>query len=544
MFYRWAFVSAALCAAPPPKVESVFPVSGQPGSSFAAQIRGSNLRDAYAVWFEGAGAAAEILKIEADPKRKNAEIAFVTVRLAAGFTKASFRAVTPGGVSNALLLSSHPEEAVLEQAAAHDIAAQAQRIARLPAAIHGRIGESGEVDFYSIRVEAGESWTFETVSSEALDPSIGIYRPGGSWFDSERPIRIAFSDEAVSYPNLTTEVSLTHRFEKAGEYFLRVNGFWGHGGPGQEYTLRIHQGPARSAEKANDWTERSWTRSLTTDRMTELAARAAPAAAKPIPIVDADAEPSQVPVVPPAIPVPALVTGAIERPGDVDRVRFSAKEGDKLAFEIETPETTLPLMNPYLRVLDSDGVEAFTNVFSNVNSNGNASKQIRPKTMFSFPRGGDFILEIRDITAAYGDAGMKYKVLVRPQLGHMGEVKIAADALNLEVGKASKLSVVTDQEEGYEGFVILSIDGLPDGVRAMPATEVEPDSPPQESMAKRERFATKSQKATIVLAPGDAAPLTRLPVVGRVHAQPVVGGKLGARIFVKEIPIMVVKGGA
>jgi len=104
--------------------------------------------------------------------------------------------------------------------------------------------------------------------------------------------------------------------------------------------------------------------------------------------------------------------------------------------------------------------------------------------------------------------------------------------------------VITDQEEGFDGFVILSVEGLPEGVRATPGTEVEPDSPPQESMGKRERFTTKSQKATLILFADPAAASMKTPVVGRVFAQPVIKGKLGDRIFVKAIPIFVVKGAA
>jgi len=537
------FLALAALAAPP-KTESIYPVSGRPGTEFDAQIRGTNLREAYAVWFETPGANAEIARVETDSTRKNAEILHVRFKLDPTFQRGTFRIVGPNGLSNALPIASHAEPTIPEAAGARDLPALAQRIESLPAAIQGRIGESGEVDYYAIRVQAGETWTFETIASEALDAAISIYKPGGSWFDPDRPKRIAFTDEPVSYPDLTTEASLRHKFETAGEYFVRVNGFWGHGGAGQEYTLRIHKGEPAKPEKKTRWAERSWTREVTPDRMTALQARALPKKEKPIPIVDADAEPREVPVAPAAIPLPALVTGAIERPGDIDRVKFSVKEGDRLAFEIETPEKTLPLLNPYLRIVDADGVEAFTNIIANVNSNGNASKQIRPKTQYSFPRAGEFTLEIRDITAAYGDPSMRYKVLVRPQVPHMGEVKIAVDELNLEAGKAGKLSVITDQEEGFDGFVILSVEGLPGGVRATPGTEVEPDSPPQESMAKRERFTTKSQKATLILFADPAAASMKTPVVGRVFAQPVVKGKLGDRIFVKAIPIFVVKGAA
>jgi hypothetical protein len=251
-------------------------------------------------------------------------------------------------------------------------------------------------------------------------------------------------------------------------------------------------------------------------------------------------------VEPPVIHLPALVVGTVEHAGDIDRVRFSVKEGDRLAFEVETPDKTVPLMNPYLRVVDSEGVEALTNIYSRINANGNISKQIHPKTQYAFPRDGDFTLEIRDITASYGDRRMRYRVLVRPQVPHLGEVHVAQDRLNLVAGEAQKLSVVTDQEEGYDGYAVLSVEGLPEGVRAVMATEVEPDSPPPFNEGKKERFTTKSQKATFVFLSEPDAPATSVPVKGRIYAQPVVKGKLGPRILAKELWIMVLRqpGGA
>jgi hypothetical protein len=541
-------------APPPPKTDSVFPLGGTPGSTFQAVVRGSGLKGAHAVWFEGEGASAKVIGVEAEPgpadaKRKPADLLRVEFHLDSALRgQRSFRVLTPGGVSNALSLHAHPEPTLLEAAGSRDLPRQAQPIPSLPVAIHGRIAEVGEVDYYSFRVAAGEELTFTTLSSDALDPGLSLYKLTGSWFDPDRPTRLAFTDEPVSFPNLPTEAHLRYRFPAAGEYLVRVNGFWGHGGAGQEYTVRIARGDiAPEPSAAKGWAERRWTRPLSPDRMSQLWSRALPslaAAAKPVPVVDADAEPTTVPVEPQRIQLPTLVTGMIERPGDIDRVRFTAKEGERLVFEIETPDKTIPLINPYLRVIDADGVEAFTNIYSQVNSNGNASKQIQPKTQFSFPRGGEFTLEIRDITASQGDQKMRYKLMVRPQVPHMGEVKVNVDCLNLEAGKAQKVSIVTDQEEGFEGYVIVSMEGLPEGVRAVPATEVDPDSPPQPATGKRERYSTKSQKATLVLAPDAAAPATSAPVIGRIYAQPVVKGELGTRILVKEIPVMVLRGAA
>jgi hypothetical protein len=537
---------------PAPKIESIYPLSAMRGSTVTAVVRGTNLRHAREFWFEGAGVSGRVLAWEAeagDSKAKKADLLRVELSIDAGFSGSErrFRVIAPGGISNALAVHIHNERVFQERSEPHDVAARAQPVGQLPVAVQGQISQVGEVDYYSFHARAGEEISFRTFSSAALDPAVTVYKLTGSWYDPNRTTRLAFSDEPVSYPGLTTEAALRYRFAETGEYLVRVNGFWGHGGPGQAYTLLI--GPAGQPEKAHPtkkrgWTERSWTRSLDENRMNALWARAQPAMAEKaelVPVVDADAEPLAAPVKPRVISLPSLVVGTIERPGDIDRVRFSVKEGERLAFEVETPDKTVPLMNPLLRIIDADGVEALTNVYSIVNSNGNVSKQIQPKTQYSFPRAGDFTLEIRDITASYGDPSMKYKVMVRPQVPHLGEVHIDDDCLNLAAGKAQKLSVITDQEEGFEGQVILSVEGLPEGVRVATATEVEPDTPPPASEGKRERYTTKKQKATLLLVVDAGAPAAATPSTGRVYAQPVVNGDLGERILVKEIPVMVVR---
>lgn len=508
---------------------------------------------------------------EAKSKKTNpADLLQVEFRLAPAVRSGPhvFRVITPGGLSNSLELYVHEQPAFLENAEPHDLPRQAQPIGPLPAAVHGRIAEVGEVDHYSFQVEAGEELLFRTVSSEPLDPALALYVLSGSWFDPGRATRLAFQDEDVAYPDLPTDAALRYRFEKAGEYMVRVNGFWGHGGPDQVYLLLVSRVSSPKvapqvdeSKKISEWDERTWTRNLDTGRMQQLWSRAVPelapkpgeqpgdessaqaaaAAIREIPVIEADAEPSRAPVEPPVIPLPALVVGTVEHPGDIDRVRFSVKEGDRLAFEVETPDKTVPLMNPYLRVVDSAGVEALTNIYSRINANGNISKQIEPKTEYAFPRDGDFTLEIRDITATYGDRKMRYRVLVRPQVPHLGEVQIAQDRLNLVAGEAQKLSIVTDQEEGYDGYAILTVEGLPAGVTAVMATEVEPDSPPPFNEGKKERFTTNSQNATFVFLSEPDAPATSMPVKGRVYAQPVVKGKLGPRILAKELWIMVLR---
>src|SRR3954454_5149630 len=51
---------------PDPKISSIYPISGQRGTTFEAVIRGSNLADARTVIFEGNGAEARIVSLSSE----------------------------------------------------------------------------------------------------------------------------------------------------------------------------------------------------------------------------------------------------------------------------------------------------------------------------------------------------------------------------------------------------------------------------------------------------------------------------------------------
>jgi len=120
-------------------------------------------------------------------------------------------------------------------------------------------------------------------------------------------------------------------------------------------------------------------------------------------------------------------------------VKFAVKAGDRIALEVETVGKTIPQFNPYLRIVSARGDEAFTNVHSTVNTCGDLIlKQVQPKTIYSFPREGEYILEIRDITHLYGDPGFSYRVLLRQQVPHMGEIKVSEEQVNLMQGEVTK----------------------------------------------------------------------------------------------------------
>ncbi len=568
----------------PPEILSLFPLGGRPGEEFQGTLRGRGLEGARRLWFDSGGVRATVLGVrnedgpkpeetpQSDAEAKPVQLLDLRIQVdpAARPGPRGLRAITPGGLSHPLTFHVHAEPGHLESPASHDLASEAQTLPEWPLAVHGTIGQPAEVDYYAFSVAAGERLRFEVRSLALSDMAISLYQPAGSWFSPDRARRLAFSDEPVSYPELSTEPVLSYRFGEAGRYLVRVSGFMGEGGPDHPYLLQISRDSDEQNGKASGsatigsgrdlWQERSWTRELRTDRMEALRARTAspprpPSDPEPagedqagtretprpeaIPVVELDEAPDEASKAV-VVTLPSLLAGTIEHPGDVDRVRFAAKVGDRIALEIETPRATVPVFNPYLKMVDAEGAEVLTNVHSILNANTEIEKQIRPKVIHSFPRAGEFTLEIRDITAAFGGPSMAYRVLIRPQVPHMGQVHLEEDHLNLVAGTATPLSLVTDQEEHFEGSIALSLAGLPPGVTAVAGTQAAPDAPPAVNEGRKERYVSRSRKATLVLVAAADAPATPVPVPVTVMAQPVEEGRLGRRTPVKDLLLMVV----
>ena len=137
----------------------------------------------------------------------------------------------------------------------------------------------------------------------------------------------------------------------------------------------------------------------------------------------------------------------------------------------------------------------------------------------------------------------RYRILIRPQIPHVGNIEIAEDHINLETGATHPITVTVDREEGFTGYVTVDVEGLPAGVTVLPALEDHEEPPPLPNGGRLERYVAKPQRTAVVLAAADNAQLTGMPVHIRVIARPMRDGHLLAPIPAKEILLMVVSPG-
>jgi len=596
-----------------PQILSLFPLGAPRGArgSLKVEVRGYGLEGAYAVWSDCDFITAVIkvveeIKPEEDHgSARNATLSRVALELslAPDITIGAhfIRIIAPSGVSNGLPFFIYAEPVVSEEDLPRtDLAPAARQLPRLPVVVSGKISREGETDYFAFQGEAGQTLFLEVLGGGKFDPQISLYEPGGSWFDSRALRRLAFNDE----PNTASKnlnPALTCRLSRKGPFLAAVGAFLGRGGPDCSYQLRIipaaeRPDPMSTPRLAHDveggWQERSFTRTLGANRLRALAARTVDAndeksvgqgesgistsvaseaakegpprtiarkvrlAGDPVLVVEHElGEQGNQPM---EISVPALIEGVIDRPGDADRFKFRVNDGAQLAFEVETPVKPAPFFTPRLGVFDGTGEEILNNIYGFVQGSGEfIEKVVEPKVVYNFERGGEYVMEIRDLTSRSGGADFRYRILVRPQIPHVGSIEAAfslgrsldgslkkgleVERLNLAPGEVKKIAVLIEPEEGYDGQIALSFEGLPPGVESFPAAEAEPERPGVLDEGKKTRFRSGSQRVTLVLSAKQDAPVTRLPLQAHLKALPVVNGKVGSALAVQMIPVMVVK---
>ncbi len=133
-------------------------------------------------------------------------------------------------------------------------------------------------------------------------------------------------------------------------------------------------------------------------------------------------------------------------------------------------------------------------------------KDVEPKVIYTFERGGEYVLQVRDITSRYGEPDYRYRVLVRPEIPHLGQVVVTegqltkdgkivrTDYINLVPGEPKRLTLIASYEEGFTGDLSFAFAGLPEGVQVFPAAQFHDDQAPFEVTQNPDIVAPKEER--------------------------------------------------
>src|SRR5262245_51957559 len=209
-----------------PFIQSIFPRGARQGTEVEISIQGKYLGGAYETRFSGTGVAGKVL----DASESQVKV-LVNVSRTAAAGRRDLRILTPrGSFVQVFEVGGLPEQMEGEP---NDDWSKAALVS-LPVVVNGRIF-AGDYDHFRIQASAGQVLVFDLNSSR-----------NGTRFDGVLSILDEKGREVASQDDyyFDKDPHLEHRFARAGEYIVRVNGFREAGSQFAEY--RLLMGEVRS----------------------------------------------------------------------------------------------------------------------------------------------------------------------------------------------------------------------------------------------------------------------------------------------------------
>ena len=411
------------------------------------------------------------------------------------------RAFSPEGVSapRFLILSSHPQRAEVEP---NDEMRTAQVLSDLPAEVNGRLEKNGDVDSYSVELQAGQTLVarLEAYTLQSpLDPVLRLLDAQG--------VQVAWNHDEVR----SLDPLLAWRAPKAGTYVLQVFGFAYpadsdlrfSGSAKSVYRLHVSTDPvarhgwplgvSRSVEtrvRWGDWGVPEMSSESTLVPSSAIASGTVghslqiPGHRLPLemPVGDGkewvEVEPNDTAATAQALEIPSAVSGDLDRAGDEDRYRVSAKKGEALHLEVQAAGLGFPL-DAWLKIEDATGKELVRN-----DDSGGAD----PVLDWTPPESAEYRVVVGNLLQR-GGRDQRYRLSVqRPQ--PVWSASVPEAFLSLEPGKTNEWKVAISRRFGAETRLTVSVRGLPPGVR------VDPVEVPEKALEATLRWITATNAAS------------------------------------------------
>ncbi|MEJ7608956.1 MAG: PPC domain-containing protein, partial [Bryobacteraceae bacterium] len=233
----------------PPNISTVSPLGIARGMTVELTVEGLNLAKAQSIHFDQPGIRGKVVRVKELPDLadirlgangtpstidlgplppRNQVTVEIDVDAEAPVGPVGFRIATPLGTSpqgRFLIEPYYGESPDREPNNDPDTAFEAY----LPTILVGEISRPGDLDFFKIRVKAGQQLVFENSSVQtgsSLQPLVTILK------EDHTVVREYGSDGGDSAANFT------HKFEQAGTYYVRVSDYQDSGRTGHTYRIK------------------------------------------------------------------------------------------------------------------------------------------------------------------------------------------------------------------------------------------------------------------------------------------------------------------
>jgi hypothetical protein len=377
------------------------------------------------------------------------------------------------------IITDRPDELEREP---NDGLNQAQPIATLPATITGRLDKSGDVDSFSVHVEAGR-WLVARADAYVLGSPVDATLQ----LLDERGRRVAFNHDSAQ----SIDPLLAFPVEKSGTYVLRLAGFVHP--PGSDiryagsaatiYRLTVTDGPfASHAFPAGVQRGRKtllqligWNLGRTNRTQdqefdaSDLAAETdsalidAPGVENRLRLAVSDLpelvefEPNDSRAEAQPVTPPCVINGRLSPSGDEDRFRFAARKGERFELRVQSASLGFPI-DATLEIEDSTGKQ-----LARDDDTGGPD----PRILWNAPDVGSYVVAIRDLFHRGGEDCV-YRLGIAAPVPDF-KVTVAEHAFRLEPGKTNELKIEVSRFNGHTNALRVVLEGLPEGVTARPA---------------------------------------------------------------------------
>lgn len=382
-----------------------------------------------------------------------------------------------------LVVTTEPQ---LDEHEPNDDLTRPQPLESWPASLNGRLDPAGDVDSFAVRLEAGQTLVASLQAYVLGSPFDGVLR-----LVDARGVPVAFNHD----DGRTLDPLLAWTAPTPGTYVLQVFGFAYParaevrftGGDACVYRLHLSHGPylryplplgvqrgARTHLRLCGWNLRA--PDATSDAQapgpevefdgTTLAADVpwtpfrAPGCENTValPVGDGpellETEPNDTTDTAMPLAWPCAVTGRIERAGDVDAFGFEAKQGDALAFVLQSAALGFPL-DARLSIEDARGKSLAA---------ADDGATADPALDWTAPADGRFVAVVSSVLHRGGTEHL-YRLSVQRARPAVTCVVTSHD-LTLEPGKTNDLKVRVTRQRGFSAKLTLTATGLPEGVSA------------------------------------------------------------------------------
>jgi hypothetical protein len=441
---------------------------------------------------------AEIRKKLANPPNRQAnpaiaETALLQVTLAADAKpgERELRLGTPSGLSNPLVFRIGQLAEFSEPAATNSGPVNARnpnapgpsagpeiRIT-LPATLNGQI-TPGDVDRYRFQGRKGQDW-IAAVSARELIPFIPDAVPG--WFQATLALydaagkEVAFNDDYRFHPDPVIHCQLP----RDGEYVLEIRDAIYRGREDFVYRIAVGElpfvtgifplgGPAGQSISID---VTGW--NLPTNRLSPELPESAPGIypisvrqgelfSNPIPF-SADTlpeclekEPNNTAETAQLIPLPRMVNGRINQPGDADVFRFDGQAGAQVVAEVYARRLDSPL-DSALRLTDARGRQLAVSDDAEDKGSGLTTHHADSRLRVTLPENGAYYVQLTDTQRKGGpEYGYRLRLsLPRPDFA----LRVVPSSVNLRSGASIPITVYALRKDGFSNEIALTLKEAP-----------------------------------------------------------------------------------